>query len=227
MKRLLFTALLILGFASVVSSQNKIDGIGKFRLGATTEEVKKILVEICRDTFKDSSFSQIPAVTNNFEKLDTFCAQLRQNADSTFSNAPLDKNEDIFYIKEYKIVNGISIYDVYLHFYNDLLYCIEGGFSDNLIDAFKVKYGDPKEERRVKPSGDIDEIWTWDTGIPSVLCMAVRMLYSTNKDEIVEHKAISIWDSKIHFKVYNEEQKIKARWKNQERMNKLKELEAL
>lgn len=41
MKRLLFTALLILGFASVVSSQNKIDGIGKFRLGATTEEVKK------------------------------------------------------------------------------------------------------------------------------------------------------------------------------------------
>jgi len=232
MKKSSFTALLIVIFTFVASSQSRIDGIGKFRLGATTEEVKEILVEVGRTAFNISDFSEIPVVSNDREKLGKFCMQFKQNEDSTFSDAPLVKNEDIFYIDICPIVDKISLYSLYLHFYNDSLYCISGGFSDFLIDGFKLKYGEPKEERKVDYSGGIeaiDESWEWGTGIPSVMCRAVRMFrYNTIKNEPLPGvNRFSIWDTDIQAKVSQEEQKIKERLENKKRADWLKELEAL
>lgn len=223
MKRLFFTVLLIVGFASIAFAQNKIEGIGKFKLGATTNEIKKILVEATKDLLKNPEFSEIPLVSNERDKGINFCVQLCQNPDSTFSDAPLDKNAEIFYIRMYRIVDKIAIYDVYLHFYNDSLYCITSAFTDNLIDAFKLKYGNPKEERKA----DIDESWEWNTGIPFISCRAVRKIYYTNEGTPSVFALFSIWMPEIESKVVQAEQKIKEHLIDKERMNKLKKLEGL
>ena len=124
------------------------------------------------------------------------------------------------------------MYSLRLHFYKDSLYCITGGFSDFLIDAFKLKYGDPKEERKVSSSGGIeaiDESWEWDTGTPSVMCRAVRMFrYNTIENEPLPGvNSFSIWDTEIQAKVAQEEQKIREHLENKKRQERLKELEAL
>ena len=239
MKRLFFTVLLIVGFASIAFAQNKIEGIGKFKLGATTNEIKKILVEATKDLLKNPEFSEIPIVSNERDKGINFCVQLCQNPDSTFSDAPLDKNAEIFYIRMYRIVDKIAIYDVYLHFYNDSLYCITSAFTDNLIDAFKLKYGNPKEERKETPKeyinslglttmkADIDESWEWNTGIPFISCRAVRKIYYTNEGTPSVFALFSIWMPEIESKVVQAEQKIKEHLIDKERMNKLKKLEGL
>ena len=145
MKKLLTILLLAPIF---VNPQNKIDGIGQFKINKTTlKDIEQFADGLKLEMKSSDQILDFSSEAGNTTKI----LYVAANSDDFLTSpyAPILKNEKVIYIDNLHIA-GIIIQDVYMNFWNDTLYKIESNGSDELIEAIKLKYGNPvttKKER--------------------------------------------------------------------------------
>jgi hypothetical protein len=139
---------LLLFFLSLATfGQNKIEGIGKFKLKKTTtsfldtlsteQNLEKIVIRANNEYFRIKNQDNILAEV----KPDT----LQPYSSPVYSHQCKDVR--VFYLPNTKI-SDIDISEMYLTFYKDTLVDINIDYSHDIIDALTLKYGDPKLEKK-------------------------------------------------------------------------------
>lgn len=147
MKYLLFVALAL----PVLSmGQNKMEGIGQFKINITTIQdigqfAKGLGIEV-------KTSNQILDFTSDGTSTGKIMFVI-SNQEDEFLNSPfapvLEKEKVLF--MDVLNVSGIKMREVYMRFWNDTLYKIETEGSDELSEALKLKYGNPFVEKKEKP----------------------------------------------------------------------------
>ena len=149
MKKLLLVTLL---FANTAFGQDKISGLGKFKLKVTTTSVtEEVAKELGTKLKVVNNFSDEIKYKNGKPRIIELKVDTTKEYDSpAYAHECL--NVRVFNINEYTIAN-IKIKDIYLTFLNDTLVSINCYRNSELEEAFELKYGEPKkrkEEKEVK-----------------------------------------------------------------------------
>ncbi len=199
-------------FLSVLSfGQNKLEGIGKFKIKKTTTAYLDTLSkeqDFERTTIK--SFMDNFMLTNQINKI----AEIFPDTVNTYNsppNAHYSKDVRAFYIPTIKI-SEIDISNTYLIFYKDTLVGINTNYTSEIADAFEVKYGNPaisKMEKVVKCTlkltggivtyVDTTFYYTWENG--EIKCIAAISDYHNSECEKKKFSYISINIEKISQKI--------------------------
>jgi hypothetical protein len=146
MKRLLLLTIL---FANTAFAQDKVSGLGKFKLKVTTTAIT--------DEVAKELNSKLKVVNNYSDEIGYKYGKpsiIELKVDTTKEyGSPIYAHEclaaRVFYINEYTIAN-IKIKDIYLTFLNDTLVNIRCERNTELNEAFELKYGEPKKEYKEK-----------------------------------------------------------------------------
>lgn len=143
---LIMPILLVIFLVQECQGQDKIEGVGIFKINTTTSEVVKQLANERRVNIK------------NLEKdiYDIKPDQIFQLIGNQASSLPLYSSvcprTQVYLIASYEVA-GIALKDVYLTFYDNLLVKFQCDGTRELTEALKTKYGDPKtklEEAEIK-----------------------------------------------------------------------------
>lgn len=124
-----------------VSAQDKIEGIGRFKIGKTTIESlsDQPISKINEDYQRVAVGQKLVELTRNLTE-----------PESTPSGTPFSKDVRVFYSDRHEVA-GIELIDLYLTFYKGVLHKIAIDHSDELIEALTLKYGKPKVELKTTP----------------------------------------------------------------------------
>lgn len=145
MKRILVLFLVIVCTTSF--GQDKIEGIGRFKL-------KKTTVAYIDTLEKEKKFDRESIRSwNDFFKLrfkkdkiaEVFADTLNTYNSTSYSHYCSDTR--VFYISRIEIA-GIELTDTYLLFYKDTLVAINTDYKSEIAEAFKLKYGEPQLEKK-------------------------------------------------------------------------------
>lgn len=125
---------LLLFFSTALFGQNKIEGIGQFKL-------KKTSIAFLDSLAKEKYFDKFVEISPD-------------TADKYNSSpyAHLCKDARVFYIPEIKI-SEIKMKEMYLTFYKDTLISINTDWSEEIVEALELKYGSgelKKKDKEVK-----------------------------------------------------------------------------
>ncbi|MDY0216980.1 MAG: hypothetical protein RBS19_08505 [Bacteroidales bacterium] len=144
MKKVL-VLMLCLCVLKVVDSQNKIEGIGVFKIGKTKIKIINQIAEDNNTVLKWYSDYSDTEWLKYFRGIEI--AELFPNLQDSSKN-PLRTsycpNVRVFFINAYKIA-GINLLNIHLRFYNDKLIEFYCDYSNELLDALSIKYGKPKK----------------------------------------------------------------------------------
>jgi hypothetical protein len=146
---ILFTLVSSLAFCQD-SIQPKIEGIGGFKINKTTtsiiKELEKTLnIQTIRTNSMDYVFSQDKMAGN-------YILELYRDSVNTYNSptyAPALNEVKVYKVKGVKVAE-IELTEMYLHFYRDTLIEINCGYTMDLIDAIRTKYGNGTSEIKEK-----------------------------------------------------------------------------
>jgi len=143
MKKLICFILLI-NVYSFCLSQNKIDGIGIFKIGETKI---KIINQILEDNKVElENYNNVKQARWLKYRMDFLVAELYPNITDNDLNPLLTcfcPDVKVFFIKDYKIA-GIYLLNIHLRFYKNTLIEFYCDSNDELLQALTIKYGNPK-----------------------------------------------------------------------------------
>lgn len=217
--------------------QNRLDGIGPFRINSTTTAQFEQFVSNINQEIKVSD-NLIDIYKGTSGKTSTILLLVENKQSPARSNPFASKmpDEKVYFINHYEVA-GIQIEKIYLRFWKDTLYSFECVSSRDLSEAMELKYGKAKTDIKEKEVScrsavgvefkekEITSISTW-----------------SNVEDIEAQKMISkYFDSKCRanyinsFSVYNipkvvlvrlagiEYEKMKKQLKAEETKSKLKD----
>lgn len=147
MKKLLTALAVITLFAQMLSAQEKISGIGKFKIHKATisiiSEIEKEIGESAEVVKETSDFYKKKRSSSN--------TIMRLEADSATKSpiiyAAYCADSKVYNIKQYEI-SGIKLRELYLFFYQDTLVRMQAECSYDLRTALETKYGEPETESK-------------------------------------------------------------------------------
>ncbi|MCK8490432.1 hypothetical protein M0L20_01135 [Spirosoma sp. RP8] len=181
MKRVLFLFLISLSSYA----QDKIEGIGRFRIGRSTIGLIDSLVS--------ESGEQLSVVDNYmFDQENTSIGELvinRQNPHESPIGSSFCPDVRVFYMNQYE-VSGIALTKIYLIFKNERLISLKSSNSMELEEALALKYGEKEPTVRTKPVSCGNETilsrrWVNNTLIATTYS---RIYYNTScKKQLVEY----------------------------------------
>jgi hypothetical protein len=149
MRRFVIIFLSIIFLYATTFGQDKIEGIGKFKLKKTTTAYLDTLVkekDFDRETIH--SFEEYFSLRSRTNKLaEIFPDTVKTYNSPSYSHYCADAR--VFYIPKIEIA-GIVLTDTYLTFYKDTLVDINTDYSSQITEAFGLKYGEPQIETKDK-----------------------------------------------------------------------------
>ncbi|MFT3679476.1 MAG: hypothetical protein QM791_04340 [Ferruginibacter sp.] len=205
--RQIITFILLLSF-SFVNGQDKIEGIGKFKLNKLTYLQLDSLAQewqYGRDaTRKFSEYSSYAGQKN-------YLIQLLPDTLKEYGSPPHThhcKQTRVFYIPTIK-VSDIELKDLFLTFYNDTLVELDVEYSSQIVKALSLKYGEPTIEEKEKDiqctlsltgsSIALKEKMYYQHWVNNTIrCMAVIGTYYNNDCEKRTLKYINIFATNIY-----------------------------
>ena len=233
MHKIFFISFLLLSIRSF--GQNKIEGIGKFKIKKTSVAYLDTLAkeqELDRETI--STFDDYFKMRYKTNKL----AEVFPDTVDTYkspSYAHYCKDARVFYIPKMKI-SEIELKDTYLTFYKDTLIQINTDYSSEVTEAFELKYGKAeieKKEKEVKctlkmTGTDVTYTETmyyqyWENG--SIKCIAAIGDYRNSKCEKTTLSYISISTEKVNEKIRDCDTKERDRLDSKKKAEKKKQLD--
>ncbi|MCK8496054.1 hypothetical protein M0L20_29580 [Spirosoma sp. RP8] len=127
----------LLYFACLASNaQDKIEGIGKFKIGKTT-------VNDLMKYARGSSLAVQEAQSDVYEGSTGILYKLSYKPDYVLDRVSGCTSTSVYYLRKYDVA-GIEINNVYLMFFDNLLISFEADNSPELKTAFVTKYGEPE-----------------------------------------------------------------------------------
>lgn len=146
--------MLCLCILKVVDSQNKIEGIGVFKIGKTKIKIINQILE--EKKVELENFDNIKQSRWLKYRIDFVVAELTPNITDDKLNPLLTcfcPDVRVFFIKEYKIA-GINLLNIHLKFYKNTLIAFYCDSNDELQQSLTTNYGEPKRiENWDKASG--------------------------------------------------------------------------
>src|SRR5574338_8262 len=140
-------SLLVLLFTPFIAlCQNKIDGIGQFRIGKTTLNIISQISDDKHVKVKEShsALDEYRANGSLYKKTKNIFIIMEPKS-GDIDNANYLHNPDCkSYFIDYYEVSGVPVCKLYLFFFKDTLYSISCDGSVELNDAMTLKYGDPQ-----------------------------------------------------------------------------------
>lgn len=231
----LLISLPFLLFAIATFGQDKIEGIGKFKLKKTTIAFLDTIVKekkFDREVIK--SYDEYFKIMYKKDKL----AELFPDTVKIYNSPPYThycQDTRVFYIPK-MIISDIEIKDTYLTFYKDTLVNINTDYSSEIVEAFELKYGKAeieKKEKEVKCTLKLTgstisytetmfyQYWSND----NIKCTAAIGDYRDSKCEKQSLSYISISVEKISEKIRDCDDKEKDRLKSKQNAEKKKQLD--
>ncbi|GAB3539422.1 hypothetical protein [Spirosoma fluminis] len=220
MKGILSTLLSLILLAA--NAQNKVEGLGPFKIGQTTitiiddlakEMRTKIQIIDSRNRFKAAS-GKLYEIVNN-----------PKNPDESPSDAKLCSKARVFMVGSYKVAD-IKLEHIILTFLNDKLIYLRCDGSNTLDDAFDVKYGKSKLEAEQKPSancGGLEKTYTRKWGNEDISATSYfASSRSYNCSEFLYYSfSIGSEDWLFELRMCNEEAEEKNRAEKKKKLNDL------
>lgn len=148
--KMAFTLLFLIPLIGM--SQEKIDGIGPFKINQTAVVSFTSIMSNLNVKLKESDNLLDTYVTNYNQKKTEKVLLLKKNEKQPSRSDPFAPEiiyEKVFFIDYYEVA-GIPITKVYLYFWNDTLYKLTCESSPKLSEALGIKYGNPKVETKEK-----------------------------------------------------------------------------
>jgi len=152
MKKLFLLLFLTVSISTI--GQNKIEGVGKYKINKMTiVSLQNIINEnnFILDSIKSyneySKFKKDSYLSNLTSKK-VYIAEVFSDTIKKYNSPPnssLCKMRRVFYIPEMEI-SKIQLKDTYLTFYNDTLISVDIKYNDKITEAFTLKYGQPEIE---------------------------------------------------------------------------------
>lgn len=225
--------LLLLSFSAL--GQNKIEGIGKFKLKKTTTALLDTLAkEQDFDRITIKSFEEYFGLRYKKNKI----AEVFSDTVKSYNSPPyshLCKNVRVFYLPKIKI-SDIDISEMYLTFYDDTLIDIHVDYNKDVVEALELKYGAPvldTKEKEVSCTVNLTGATVkytetmyyqkWENG--NIKCTAAIGDYRDSKCEKQVLAYITISIEKFSEKIRDCDESEKDRIKNKENTEKKKKLD--
>lgn len=142
--------LIITLFLSNISlGQDKIEGIGKFKIKKYTIDQLDTLVT--DNYFMRQTVSNSKSFFNLYNKSDILIEIQPDTVEINMSIAYslFCKKTRVFFIPKYSVA-GIELKNTYLTFYNDTLTELQTDYTFDVINAIKLKYGEAKIDKKEK-----------------------------------------------------------------------------
>lgn len=152
MKRI-FTLALILFITNNLFAQQKIEGIGKFKIGQTTPAIiKSLAAEFSLDIRETNDVLETMNSDYSDNPTKIIYISKEQNEDKIYQHSRYVDHPKVkvYYINRITIADMV-LTDVYLEFYRDTLYSLECHGFEELDTALQIKYGNPKISSKTKP----------------------------------------------------------------------------
>lgn len=237
MIKLIFSCIAIL-FCTSIYAQQKIDGIGQFRIGKTTSDIITQISDDKRVKVKEShsAMDEFRVDGSLYKKTkNIFIVSEPKPGDIDNPNYLHNSDHKCYFIDYYE-VSSVPISKLYLHFYKDTLYSIRCDGGIELTDALTLKYGEPAietETKKVKCSSrlagefEVEErnhTSKWNTGIDSVKAVSYTSLYYNSKCEKSFLSFFYITNEEISARLNSIEIDYRANKKSQQNIEKKKVL---
>lgn len=172
--------LLLCTFGMPSFSQDKIEGIGRFKVGkATLSLIQQIVAET------GIPLERVDAIVSIEKSSRSQLVEIKPNpklSNPLLPSAPLCAQVRVFYLNNYQ-EEGVELQSAYLYFENDVLVKFTCRATSNLHKALELTYGQP-EVNIVKLYSDCNFdaksfILTWPNG-SIVATMSVLVSYDSN-----------------------------------------------
>jgi hypothetical protein len=209
-KKLLFISLTLI--SNSILSQDRIEGLGKFKLNKTTVSfIDTFTIENKLTKKTAHSFEETYSIQRNGNIIcELFPDTIKTYMSPSYTH--FCENTRTFFIPKFTI-SEIPISNTYLIFYNDTLISIKTDYSSAITEAFELKYGKSKLEVKEKevnctlkltgaPLTFTEKMFyqNWENG--KIKCVAAIGDY---RDSKCEKQTLSY----INFSVDNIEEKIR------------------
>lgn len=205
----------------IALSQNKIDGIGQFRVGKTvTSVLERIAADKNVKINQESTSMDRYLAEGAIYKITKNICLLSAPKEDEIEDPKYKHSTDVkVYFIDYLEISGVPFAKLYLSFYNDTLYSIHAEGSNEITDAMKVKYGEPilkvtkkkvKCTSRISGNFEVEELAydsQWESGIPSIKVTSYTSAYYNSKCEKNYFSFFSIENQAIEKKLSNQEEK--------------------
>ena len=144
-----------------------------------------------------------------------------------------------FVLDEFSPVNGYSIKEFHLSFFNDSLYAMYTIEPTNIYEALKIKYGDPVIKHDKTPreyvnglgipiiKEDVSFNMKWDTGNPDIICYYNDQIKHDSHGKANRYISFGIENQKIFQTIKSILEQKKQEKDLKQKQEKLKELEGL
>lgn len=225
-------SLLAISVASI--GQDKIEGIGKFRLKSTTTEYLDTLAE--EKSLKRNSVGNLGDFFNIYKK-DELVELIPDTLKDYLSppHASLCKDVRVFYIPQ-MTVSTIVLKETFLTFYRDTLVAINTNWTNEIVEALELKYGKghlDKKEKEVSCTSSLSEssttytetmyYQTWQNG--DIKCTAALGNYRDSKCEKKTMSYISISVEKVSIMIFDCDRQERSNLNDKKKIEKRKQLE--
>jgi hypothetical protein len=218
--------------------QNKIDGIGPFRIGKTTANIVNQISDDKRIKIKEShSALDEYRVDGAFYKKTKNIFIVSEPKPGDIDNANyLHVLDYKCYFIDYYEISGVPVSKMYLYFFKDTLYSIKCDGGVDLDEALTIKYGEPEiktETKKVKCSSrlagefEVEErnhTSRWDTGIDSIKAISYTSMYYNSKCEKSYFSVFHITNEELSSRLSSMEVAYRANKKSQQNTEKKKSL---
>jgi hypothetical protein len=233
MQKIILTLLVFISFNSF--GQNRIEGIGKFKLKKTSVTYLDTLAkEQGLDREKINTFKEYYNLRRETNKLaEIFVDTVERYNSPSYSH--YCKDARVFYIPKMKI-SEIELSNTYLTFYKDTLVEINTDYEREITEAFELKYGKAEIEKKekeikctLKLSGaeisytEIMYYQYWNNG--NIRCTAALGDYYNSKCEKQSISYISLSVEKMTTKIRECDDKEEDRIKKKNDSEKKKKLD--
>lgn len=218
--------------------QNKIDGIGQFRIGKTTTNIVSQISDDKRVKIKEShSALDEYRVDGSLYKKTKNIFIIVEPAPGDIDNVNYLHNPDYkCYFIDYYEISGVPVSKIYLYFFKDTLYSIKCDGGVELDEALTLKYGEPEiktETKKVKCSSrlagefEVEErnhTSRWSTGIDSIKAVSYTSMYYNSKCEKSYMSFFHLTNGELSARLNSIEVDYRANKKSQQNSDKKKSL---
>lgn len=236
MKKLLLLFIFLPILCTSFSQDQKIEGIGLFKIGQThVSIIDKLSEDINTKTISCNSSSDFYEIEYSKTKyiIQTFPDTVKEYNSPPGSS--LCQNVKSFSVKGFYVA-GIQLKDLKLQFYNDTLYYVSCDYTSDISEAMKLKYGVGKLETKKKEiecknsySGTkrtLTETTIYETWEHDEITAIGRILeFYNSKCERQLTSLFSVYNETKYLMVYNKEAEIKRRINDAIKDKKKKDLE--
>lgn len=218
MKYLIFKLLIISPLLSFC--QNKIDGIGQFRIGKTTTAAIDQMANDKNVKINTASTSMDRYLADGETyKITKNIFVLAAPSGDDFEDPHFKHSKDVkVYLIDYMEISGVPFSKLYLSFYKDTLYSIYSEGRSEIREAMTTKYGEPvlkvikkkiKCTSRLAGTFEVEQAnydSQWATGFPAIKAILYTGVYYNSKCEKMPYSYFNIKNEALDSKIKAQEE---------------------